>query len=116
MWKILLYKVYITFVYVPPTYRRVKHYDFSLSIKTYVSPKLVETEMRFISGAGRTLLQLCLRIIAFCYNGLMFYILEGGQVYPVPPFFLSGSLLCSLQSCLSGQLLAGALLYIYVPD
>ena len=39
--------------------------------------------------------------------GLMLYILEGGQVYPLPPFFCSGSLLCYLCSCMNNHLLSG---------
>ena len=38
MGKIFLCQVYANLVYVPPTYRRVKTHEFSLSIKTYVSP------------------------------------------------------------------------------
>ena len=52
MWKIFLYQVYTNLAHVPPTYRIFKNYEFSLSIKTYLSPYLVETEMRFSSGAG----------------------------------------------------------------
>ena len=38
MQKIFLYQVYTNLGYVPPTYRRVKNYEFALSIKTYVNP------------------------------------------------------------------------------
>ena len=34
----------------------LKSYKFSLSIKTYISHYIVETEMRFSSGAGTTLI------------------------------------------------------------
>ena len=46
--------MYTNLAYVPPTYKRVKNYKFSLSIKTYICPYLVETEMGFSSGAGTT--------------------------------------------------------------
>ena len=55
MRKIILYQVYTNLTYVPPAYRREKNYEFSLSIKTYVSPYNVKTGIIFSSGAGTTL-------------------------------------------------------------
>ena len=46
--------MYTELAYVPRTYRRVKKYEFSLSIKTHVSPYHVKTEMIFSSVAVTT--------------------------------------------------------------
>ena len=46
MRKIFLYKVYTNLAYVPLTYRRIKKYNFSQSIKTYVNTQQVKREMR----------------------------------------------------------------------
>ena len=51
-----LYQVYTKLAYVPPKYRIFINYDFSLSIETCVSHWHIETEMRFSSGAGTTLI------------------------------------------------------------
>ena len=64
MWKIFLHQVYTNLAYVTLTDKRVKKYDFSLSIKTYVIPQLVETEMRLSSGSG-TILSPC---VIPCYK------------------------------------------------
>ena len=52
-----VYQVYTNLVYVPPMYRRVKDYKFSLSIKTYVNTYHVKKEMIISSGAGTTQMQ-----------------------------------------------------------
>ena len=37
-----------------------------------------------------------LHILTFCYTGVMFYILKGGQVYPAPPCFAVVDYSCAL--------------------
>ena len=62
-----MYQVYTNLAYVPPTYRKRKKYDFSLSIKTYVIPYLVETEMGFLSGDGTNVHIMSYRNKNVCY-------------------------------------------------
>ena len=74
--------------------------------------QLAKIDKLYINSVSTRILQKSKFFCKCYYNGLIFYILYGGQVYHVPLVCRGWSVVCPIWSCMWDQLLAGALFAI----